>query len=235
MQVVVSIIMVCKGNVEEFVTTVAELKRHEYIKYRQQLQVLVIDSSKQAEAKQIADVCAKNGFEYFWTEPRGIYPAMNVGIDRSMGEWLWFLNPGDLPTLCAADLINSLVNVTSDTVLFKTKVVDALDNFQFFRNEEISKKVWRAAYALDYCHQGILYNRSVFESGERYEVRYKLISDKILNDKYIGKNTYISKLQLATFKQGGRSADTMTVRKELLHYLIYNYFKITLKRIIGNN
>ncbi len=33
---------------------------------------------------------------YLWLAPTGIYPAMNTGLNRALGDYVWFINAGDL-------------------------------------------------------------------------------------------------------------------------------------------
>ena len=58
----------------------------------QGVEVLVIDSSQdfepvRASCSDLADV--------YWQEPAGIYAAMNVGLERARGAYVYFLNAGD--------------------------------------------------------------------------------------------------------------------------------------------
>jgi hypothetical protein len=38
-----------------------------------------------------------SNIKYFWTQPKGIYNAMNIGLKMSTeNSCIWFLNPGDI-------------------------------------------------------------------------------------------------------------------------------------------
>lgn len=45
------------------------------------------------------------------TPPHGVYPAMNVGVDRACGDYLWFVNAGD--TLAAPDSVGTVLELLS--------------------------------------------------------------------------------------------------------------------------
>ena len=57
---------------------------------------LIIDSSTDSialPALLASEVAPTN--HYAWTEPHGIYPAMNAGLARATGTYVYFLNAGD--------------------------------------------------------------------------------------------------------------------------------------------
>ena len=58
------------------------------------VQYVVIDSSgNPSEIPEILPEALRS--DYAWTEPRGIYPAMNTGLELSTGTYLYFANAGD--------------------------------------------------------------------------------------------------------------------------------------------
>lgn len=56
---------------------------------------VVIDSSANREETEAAVTSAGLAGAYRWTEPAGVYPAMNQGVDLSAGAYTWFINAGD--------------------------------------------------------------------------------------------------------------------------------------------
>ncbi len=84
---------------------------------------IVIDSSHEPLAKPENTV-------YTWVEPKGIYPAMNLGIKHSTGKFVYFLNAGD--TFAGP---NSL----SEVLLSLTDECDVLVGEVVFVNEKGKK------------------------------------------------------------------------------------------------
>lgn len=59
------------------------------------VQWVVVDGSHDTEAARKATTLPECSTEYEWCEPRGVYPAMNRGIELATGDFIYFLNAGD--------------------------------------------------------------------------------------------------------------------------------------------
>ncbi|WP_158587739.1 glycosyltransferase [Algoriphagus lacus] len=100
----------------------------------------------------------------------GVYYAMNEGIRRSKGDWLYFLGAGDcfFPELLDesvfqtnADFIYADVDQSPSSLKGKVSLSEIL-----FEN---------------ICHQGIFYRRSAITNLGGYDPRYRYLADHILN------------------------------------------------------
>jgi putative colanic acid biosynthesis glycosyltransferase len=56
---------------------------------------VVVDSSADRDRVTAMAADAGLGTRYFWTEPNGVYPAMNLGLSLAAGDYVYFLNAGD--------------------------------------------------------------------------------------------------------------------------------------------
>lgn len=219
--------MVTKDNHEQLGELICALSELGYIEKSGEIECVVIDSS--TESTRIRDICNEYELIYRWQSPSGIYAAMNHGYENSSCRWLWFMNPGDNPVLSSEFLLHHLRsarNILFHAIMFKTRTVTADKKFIRFRNTEIIRNKLVRLYKTSYCHQGILYNRVNFDVGRRFDEEYKLISDKILNDDIVNRNsTLVINEILADFVVGGVSSNRYLVRKEVNNYFV--------KRILG--
>ena len=57
---------------------------------------IVVDGSSPDHSEEIHKYSARAGAEYFWREPRGVYPAMNEALNEiSPDVFVWFVNSSD--------------------------------------------------------------------------------------------------------------------------------------------
>lgn len=179
----------------------------------------------------------------FWqSEPdRGIYDAMNKGLEKANGEWLMFLGCDDL-----------LLNVMHEVFPFMQDKNAVYYGNSFFNKElliydgkfngfKLSKK--------NICHQAIFYPKMVYKN-RLYDLQYKLLADYNYNIKCYGdsnvKFRYIPSL-ISVFNQYGscnQNIDDVFLRDKYkivsknlsplysLYIKTYDFLKNTAKKIL---
>jgi glycosyltransferase involved in cell wall biosynthesis len=102
---------------------------------------------------------------YWVSEPdKGIYDAMNKGIDKASGEWINFMNSGDWfyddSVLLSIDsLLSSDIDVLyGDTIKFKTY------------------PLWRFKLHMPFCHQSCFAKTDIYKR-YHFDISYKLAGD----------------------------------------------------------
>ena len=91
----------CKDNAEELDSTISSLKIEQLTEFTR-FEVLVVDGSLKEDCQKITQNAAKVAplVSITYSEQLishvGIYGAMNQGIELSRGEFIWFLNSGDV-------------------------------------------------------------------------------------------------------------------------------------------
>lgn len=111
---------------------------------------------------------------YWCSEPdKGIYNAMNKGVSRASGEYLLFLNSGDV--LHNNDILRQLSQIETDAD-FIIGLVKRMDNghLQFSHLNNILMQLIR--YSIS--HQGTLIRKRVFDKYQ-YDESLKILSDKL--------------------------------------------------------
>ena len=221
MKTSLDIVLVSFNNSDDVNKTFTELERLGFIG-NPNVCIQIVDSSSTQNSELLKRLSEKLGIKYTWANPEGIYPAMNLAIDITSSDWVWFLNPGDLPSMPCEDLL-SLIKLYNTSLVpalvFKTHTLSEAGTYIRSRNLKIPPPSFLPT-RFDFCHQGILYARSIFDSGIRYRTQYRLISDKIMNDQVITMSTPIFKNLLARFFVGGRSGSKYHIRLELITYML---------------
>lgn len=138
------------------------------------------------------------------SEPdRGVYDAMNKGIERSRGRYLYFLGAGDLLQPDVLQAVAARLPSHDRGVVY--------GNFKVPRDETVYYgevgKLW-LYLVYDLCHQSIFYGREVFDLHGPYNLKYAIRADYELNlmafnDRRI-EVRYID-LLIAEFERGGLS------------------------------
>lgn len=109
---------------------------------------------------------------YWISEPdRGIYDAMNKGVGKASGDWIYFLGADDILSCNISTLINDFSLGTLYYGQISYKETQILKRNKFNRFALIRHNV---------SHQAIFYPKTVFDSFT-YDIKYKIYADWLLN------------------------------------------------------
>ena len=166
-----SVIVVCKNPGKQLATALASVWEQRHV----QLELIVIDGGStdgtvawlEAQRPRLAVLVS---------EPdAGVYDAMNKGVARARGEWVYFLGADDR---LAGDLVLSeTVNWTRKT---EAAVVVGEAAFDDGRIYKLSSQV--NAIARNFVHhQGAFYRRTLFEENGGFEPALTVMADYEFN------------------------------------------------------
>jgi glycosyltransferase involved in cell wall biosynthesis len=87
-----TVVTVVKDDPQGFERTLKSLDQQDL----DGIEFVVVDSSNDSETipKVLSEVLFSNS-HVTWTEPSGIYSAMNTGLRQAQGDYIYFLNAGD--------------------------------------------------------------------------------------------------------------------------------------------
>ena len=114
------------------------------------------------------------------SEPdQGLYDAMNKGLQKATGDYVWFLNAGDVfkneHTVAEIAQIAEK-NMVPDTIYGETDLIDADGNVFAERRlktpEHLTWKSFRMGMLV--CHQAFIVKRSI---AEKYNLQYRFSAD----------------------------------------------------------
>lgn len=188
----------------------------------------------------------------FWmSEPdKGIYDAMNKGIERATGEWINFMNCGDSFVEGALDKMFTNSKYTSDVVYG-----EALVQYPSFQNHwriMPMEEMWKRT---PFCHQSC-FVRTALMKEHLYDLQYRLSSDfdflykiYLQGKKFEYVNTVVCVYDYrdgATLRQELRSLSERrhavlkhgwTFEKWLYYARVYVYMRMATfaKRVLGKN
>jgi putative colanic acid biosynthesis glycosyltransferase len=166
---------------------------------------VIIDSSQESVEKELSN----HNFIYTlsYMPPRGIYAAMNAGISRSKGKWLWFLNAGDEMNCNLSELRSVLENFPNASgIAFSVNALSRRGTFlrllpPYTKINEVTKKI-----ELHTNHQGFIFQRSTLDTNA-YNTEFRYAADTLLIDNLANTGeVVINEMAIANFYINGRSA-----------------------------
>ncbi|MCS6821300.1 MAG: glycosyltransferase [Microscillaceae bacterium] len=190
------------------------------------LELIIIDGKSTDGTVEIIKKYEQH-ITYWVSEPdKGIYDAMNKGIDKATGEWLYFLGADDM--LCERILCDIFQGNPYKDIDFLYGDVLLKHSKQII----YGKKDIHTILFSTICHQACFYKRYLFNQLKKYEIHYQYIADWIFNIKVmlntIPKKTlrYLHKT-IAIYNEAGTSSSNK-IGEEIkkLHYDILTTLKI---------
>lgn len=132
---------------------------------------IIIDGGSTDGSKELIEKY-QNHFAYWCSEPdKGVYNAMNKGVVKAKGDYLLFLNSGDIlytnNTLAEIEKAKYDADIVTGIVLRSTTMLPLRHH-----NENLVKQLIQDTLS----HQGTLIKRSLFDK-YRYREDYRIVSD----------------------------------------------------------
>ena len=164
---------------------------------------------------------------YWLSEPdSGLYDAMNKGLKAASGDYVWFMNAGDL--IHKVDTIEKIFSGESepaDIYYGDTMVVnEAYEQIGLRRLRPPEQLTWKSfRQGMLVCHQAILVKRDL---ADPYNLRYSHSADFDWVIKALKKTNKIknTRLVLASFLDGGHSKQNIRPSlRERFHSMSRHY------------
>ena len=148
---------------------------------------------------------------------KGLYDAMNKGLRLASGDYVWFINAGDM--LYSETTVQEIVNLLDgknlpDIIYGETQIINSEENPLGMRRlkapEKLSWKSFRMGMLV--CHQSFLVKRTI---AEPYDLQYRFTADYDWCIRCLKKSDEVlnTHLILSRFMEAGLSAGN---RKESL-------------------
>lgn len=172
----ITIITVCYNEKEGLKKTIESVCCQTY----DNIEYLIIDGDSSDGTKEIVQEYLKNDNVYFYSEKDyGIYNAMNRGIARASGDYIYFINAGDV--FCNFDVISDVVSCMreDEETIYYGKVcrvyADGLKQIEDISNGSMTLKEIVASGGMP-CHQSIFAPRKAL-TNHYFREQYKIRAD----------------------------------------------------------
>lgn len=152
---------------------------------------------------------------------KGIYDAMNKGIKAAKGEWVYFLNAGDL--FYNNEVLASVFNrelSQFDLIYGKVQTINEPTGINYINGQSVTLKDFYYQYPI--CHQAAFFRRTVFNQLGLYNDTYKLVADSewfvrfFMGGKHL--SLFIDEIVAYYDIQGASYHKRMLSQQELLRY-----------------
>jgi len=161
-------------------------------------------------------------------EGKGIYSAMNKGIESSKGKFLIFVGADDsFNNSIIPDFIDSIINNKSDLILFEVWFKGEIKKRHLLKTEGGITTLIHWTLGQPRVHQAIVYKRSFIISKKiRYLTQLKVTSDYIFTSEFFSHKPLILKknLPIIFYNTNGFSSKFSNFYRYLEH--IKGYFLI---------
>lgn len=160
----ISVVTVCYNAVNDIEKTILSVINQTY----PNIEYLIIDGGSTDGTMDIVNKY-KDKIDVIVSEPdKGIYDAMNKGIDRATGEWINFMNAGDI--FASVEIIEQIFNIqiSSNVEIIYGDVI-----------KNSSKKILKAynissfSHMMPFCHQAAFARLPI----DFFDTKFKIASD----------------------------------------------------------
>ena len=107
----------------------------------------------------------------------GIYNAMNKAKNYCKGEWISFINSGDLffNNTVLLDTFSIVKKVNTDFIYGDTSYYSLAQNYQFIHGKMVDENDFRFSFPI--CHQSMFFSKTLIDEMHWYDEHFKVVSD----------------------------------------------------------
>lgn len=169
----VSIITVCYNAKDLIEPTINSVRKQNYDNF----EYIIIDGDSNDGTKEIIEQ-NRDAVDQYLSEPdKGLYYAMNKGLDLAKGDYVWFINAGDrIPHHNTLQKIMDSSYLRQDIYYGRTKIInkegEVIGKRRLKEPEVLTKDSFLMGMLV--CHQAAIVKRSL---ARHYNTKYKITAD----------------------------------------------------------
>lgn len=220
-----SIITICLNDMNGLIRTRESVRKQT----NSDFEWIVIDGASRDGTKEFLEKLSTAECQWISESDKGLYDAMNKGIERATGEYLIFLNSGD--EFASPDVLQevskSLLQTNMPSLIYGDSLERNLDASLVYKPARNHAYLW---YGMFTHHQAMFYKRTAVGS-LRYSLLYPIGADYGFTAELIKRNSAAEYLSMAicTFERGGLSekniyqgeSDQYLIRREIMNYPVF--------------
>lgn len=173
MSALFSIITITFNAEKELPATLDSVKKQSFNDFEH----LIIDGKSSDNTVKIAQESGIASIKIVSEKDKGLYDAMNKGINTATGKYLIFLNAGD--AFHSPDTLEMLAEAAKsnpDIIYGQTQLVDSNRNFVAMRHLTAPKNLTFNSFkkGMLVCHQAFVVKREI---AEQYDLSYRFSAD----------------------------------------------------------
>ncbi|MEG0032993.1 MAG: glycosyltransferase family 2 protein [Mucinivorans sp.] len=199
----ISIITVVRNDPQGLEMTLENLTHTDY----PNLELVVIDGASTDSTPRVAEHYSTHMAVYISEKDSGIYDAMNKGLARATGDYVWFVNAGD--TILGTDRLVELMTTDgrlADIYYGEAVVVSPSGERLGLRRKPLPRQLtWRSLRrGMVVCHQAFIVRRTI---AIPYNLKYHYAADIEWQIECLrrSKNVQFTGVELCRFATGGVS------------------------------
>lgn len=171
------------------------------------VEYIVVDGNSKDSTIDIINRYSSSIDKWISESDKGLYDAMNKGIDLATGKYLWFINAGD--EIFDSSIVQKIIDLCpSDPDIFfgeteeMTESGDTIGMRRLSTPENLTWKSFKKGMLV--CHQSIIVKRKL---ADKYQQKFKIAADIewVIAALKKSKNTLNTHLILSRFAKGGTS------------------------------
>lgn len=202
-------------------------------------EILVIDGQSEDDTLNIMAQFRDRRIRTISEKDKGIYDAMNKGIEIAKGEYLYFMGSDD--TLyndkVLEDIYHALTSAGRPKVLYGNVHIHGSNKWVEDGTIHAGEFDLRRLLSHNISHQAIFYHRSVFKEQGKYNTRYTIFADHDMNLRCFANYPFVyTDIIVANFNVGGASSeiiDTMFEQDKLKNTIKYFHNKLFTTAFVG--
>lgn len=228
-----SIITVCLNNRDFLEKTIRSVSEQTW----KDFEYLVVDGASTDGTLELLETWKKSIHRQISEKDKGIYNAQNKGIRMAAGEYLLFLNAGDV-FVNRKSLENFFSSPFSDDLVYGDIILEKQGEIVGSRTypDQIPLSYWQTDFL---CHQAVLHKKTIFDKHGLYneqnryasdhEIFFKVWLDTSMRIRHINKPIVIYNLDGVTGNAEARKKIIQEYRAVLKKHLNLDFKESTVK------